>query len=61
MANKGAKVPTFWGFRKDGVNDSITYPQTNNVYGFKTGKHELLPFPEQERFVNPNLVPNPGW
>ena len=29
--------------------------------GFKTGKHELFPFPETEMSVNPNMVQNPGW
>lgn len=61
LAGQGAKIPSFWGFRKDGVNDSITYPQTNAVSGYKTGKHELLPFPEHEMLVNPNLKQNPGW
>ncbi|HEU4555295.1 MAG TPA: RagB/SusD family nutrient uptake outer membrane protein [Chitinophaga sp.] len=28
---------------------------------FKTGKHELLPVPQQDIDVNPNLQQNPGW
>ncbi|KAA2243798.1 RagB/SusD family nutrient uptake outer membrane protein [Chitinophaga agrisoli] len=28
---------------------------------FQTGKHELLPIPQQDVDVNPNLVQNPGW
>lgn len=61
LANQGQKIPTFWGFKQDGVTDSITYPHTNSVYGYKTGKHEYLPFPEHEIMVNPNLKQNPGW
>lgn len=38
----------------------------NSVYGFKKGKHELLPFPQQEillsgEVVGGPLVQNPGW
>jgi len=54
LANQGNKVPVF-----DGTN--ITYPYTNESYGFKPGKHELLPFPEHEMGVNKNLKQNPGW
>ncbi|MBN1387045.1 MAG: RagB/SusD family nutrient uptake outer membrane protein [Bacteroidales bacterium] len=61
LADNGSQIPTFWGFKSDGVNDSITFPHSNAVYGFKTGKHELLPFPEHEISVNENLVQNPGW
>ncbi len=32
----------------------------NSDYGFKE-KHKLLPFPETEINVNPNIVQNPGW
>jgi len=54
LANQGQKVPIF-----DGTN--VTYPYTNTVYGFKAGKHELLPFPEHEMNVNKNIKQNPGW
>lgn len=30
-------------------------------YGFKVGKHELMPYPYSEIEVNPNIVQNPGW
>jgi len=33
----------------------------DTIYGYKVGKHELLPFPEHEMRVNPNLKQNPGW
>ena len=34
---------------------------TNSNYGFKAGKHELLPIPSTEINVNPNIERNPGW
>lgn len=45
-----------------GVND-VTI---NTVYGFKKGKHELLPFPQQELLLSGKIVgglldQNPGW
>ena len=54
LADQGQKIPVF-----DGV--SVTYPYTNSTYGFKAGKHELLPFPEHEMNVNKNIQQNPGW
>lgn len=33
-------------------------PGFNN---FEVGKHELLPIPQQERDINPNLDQNPNW
>ncbi len=54
LANRGKQVPTF-----DGT--AIAFPYTNETYGFKAGKHELLPFPEHEMGVNQNLKQNPGW
>ena len=29
--------------------------------GFKTGKHEYFPFPDDVMKSNPNIVQNPGW
>lgn len=41
---------------------TIEYRSLNNpVYGFKKGKHELLPFPANEIRLNENIVQNPGW
>lgn len=54
LGNQGNKVPVF-----DGT--AFSFPYTNATYGFKAGKHELLPFPEHEMGVNKNLVQNPGW
>lgn len=36
----------------------LTY---SSVHGFKTGKHELFPFPVSETSVNDQTVQNPGW
>lgn len=45
-----------------GVRDQIV----NTVYGFKKGKHELLPFPQKEMLLSGEIVggplrQNPGW
>lgn len=62
MANKGAKIPTYYGFNPDGLNNvKFLHSNPSGSYGYKTGKHELLPFPEHEVMVNPNIVQNPGW
>ena len=54
LANQGQQIPVF-----NGTN--VSYPYTNTTYGFKAGKHELLPFPEHEMNVNKNIQQNPGW
>lgn len=55
LANRGAKIPQ--------VDDNwtVTYPYSNTSYGFKSGKHELMPFPDHEMSVNQNITQNPGW
>ncbi len=60
LAEQGAKVPSFTGLNDDG-SYNVSYPYTNSTYGFKTGKHELLPIPEQEILVNSNIIQNPGY
>ena len=40
---------------------NVSYPYTNTTYGFKAGKHELLPFPDTKMNVNKNIQQNPGW
>lgn len=41
---------------------TVTYKSYNiSTYGWKEGKHELLPFPADEIAVNPNIEQNPGW
>lgn len=49
LANQGKQIP-----KGDG-----TFFEFPNA-GFKE-KHWLLPFPEDEIMVNPNIVQNPGW
>ena len=41
-------------------NDDPAYGN-GKEHGFKTGKHELFPFPDLETSINPNIVQNPGW
>lgn len=54
-AERGATFPYL---QSDGSIKQVSQSQT---YGFKTGKHERLPYPYAERLVNPNLQQNPGW
>ena len=55
LAQQGKIIPAL---HNDG---KVTVAVTNTDFGFKSGKHELLPFPEHEMNVNKNLVQNPGW
>lgn len=44
------------------IDGTITYVPTNNPeFGFKKGKHELLPFPAEEMRVNNVIKQNPQW
>ena len=44
------------------MDGTISYRETNNpTYGFKKGKHELLPIPAEEMRVNNVIKQNPGW
>lgn len=44
------------------LDGSVTYVDLENPeYGFKTGKHELLPFPADEIRVNKAIKQNPGY
>lgn len=62
MAEKGAKIPTFYGFNEDSTyNVQFLHTNPSGSYGFKSGKHEYLPYPEHEILVNPNIDQNPGW
>jgi len=60
LSDQGQSIPIFSGLGNDGSN-VVSYPYSNSTYGFKTGKHELLPFPEHEMNVNQNIIQNPGW
>jgi hypothetical protein len=54
LGNQGKDVMGF-----NGTNSVVQY--SNSEYGFKAGKHELLPIPAKERMVNPEMGQNPGW
>lgn len=57
LASNGKENPAL---QADGT---VVWEQYNDdsKCGFKTGKHELLPFPATEMSVNPNMTQNPGW
>lgn len=61
LPEQGKYIPLFKGKAADGsyIVDKTTY--TNETYGFKTGKHELLPYPEVETIANSKINQNPGW
>ena len=43
------------------VKDAQSDIYKNAGAGFKEGKHELLPFPQQVVDLNPSIKQNPGW
>ena len=57
LGHNGEKNPVL---HPDG---SVTWDSYNKAgdCGFKAGKHELLPFPADEIYVNENIKQNPGW
>ena len=57
LANRGAIHPEL---QPDGTVKYDRYNADGTV-GFKSPKHELLPFPADEMAVNPNMTQNPGW
>lgn len=57
LAVNGQRNPAL---QTDGSVKWVSYNDPS-VCGFKAGKHELLPFPDAEMSVNPNIVQNPGW
>ncbi len=61
LPEQGKYVPLFKGKSSDGsyIVDKTTY--TNESYGFRSGKHEYLPYPEVEIIANDRIVQNPGW
>ena len=43
-------------------NGAVTYVSSGRtIYGFKTGKHEHLPYPYTEIMLNKNIEQNPGY
>ena len=56
LKDQGKQNPSF------AANGTVTWDVFNpKVYGYKTGKHELLPFPETETSLNKNVKQNPNW
>ena len=53
LGNQGKNAPAF-------QMDGVEYPYENATYGFKA-KHNLLPIPQKEMELNPNMVQNEGW
>lgn len=62
LKDQWRQVPNFAGLNDDGTY-KVVYPSVNQntTYGFKEGKHELLPIPLTEINVNPNIKQNPNW
>lgn len=58
LAKKGQQNPSL---QTDGSVKWTSYNSDATKCGFKVGKHELLPFPETEMSINPNMVQNSGW
>lgn len=61
LKDQGKQIPSFCGLNDDGSLNVNATRYTNPEYGFKAGKHDLLPYPQKELDVNPNIVQNPGW
>ncbi len=71
LKNQGESVPFFSvSYASAESNDPSTdiktveyrkYHNDPSGFGFKKGKHELLPFPAAETRANPNIVQNPGY
>jgi hypothetical protein len=65
LGQQGKYVPSFrdkfdeTGVHEAYIDDSDAY--YNTEYGFKTGKHELMPYPRADVVMNENLKQNPGW
>lgn len=55
LADQGKQIIMFT------TSETTTVCQDNPSSGFVAGKHELLPIPEKEMILNPNMVQNPGW
>lgn len=53
MKDQGKEVPNF-------ATVGVDYPYKNQTYGFKE-KNKLLPIPQKEIELNPNMIQNPGW
>ncbi len=61
LKNCGAKIPELIGLNADGSLNVNPARYTNSSYGFKSGKHDKLPYPQKELDLNPNITQNSGW
>lgn len=57
LAGRGETHPEC---QPDGTVKYVKYNEPGTV-GYKTGKHELFPFPATEMACNPNMTQNKGW
>jgi len=58
LKNFGAYCPVLYS---NGTVEKKVFNNDPSSYGFKTGKHELLPYPFNEVRLNKNLKQNAGW
>jgi len=58
LANQGEKLPML---NPNGQVEYKTFNTNKDLYGFKKGRHELLPIPGTEVRLNRNIKQNPGW
>ena len=58
LSKMGEKIPTR---SAAGIAWDTKANNDPSKYGYKTGKHELLPMPFKEIQMNKNLKQNPGW
>lgn len=58
LAKQGEKIPTR---SAAGIEWDTKANNDPSKYGYKAGKHELLPMPFKELQMNKNLEQNPGW
>lgn len=58
LAKMGEKIPSR---SAAGIAWDTKANNDPSKYGYKTGKHELLPMPFKELQMNKNLQQNPGW
>lgn len=58
LAKQGERIPTT---TKDGIVWDTKANNDPSKYGYKAGKHELLPIPFKEVKMNSNIQQNPGW
>lgn len=61
LGTKGQQYPTLVVNGDGTYTVKWTQQNTADKCGWKTGKHEYLPFPATECAVNPNITQNPGW